>query len=148
MMPTALKNANTLNCQIRLADKTSISYFFFKVPDEEKKIPIVVKCSFKHKPALHHYRVKGESKRKDISVTQVRGSKDRELQVRTSHILDQQKEKAALPNSFDKGLLVSKQVSSGVSVVICRARRKHWVLQNAVEGTHRDLVQAVLTPNH
>lgn len=35
---------------------------------------------------------------------------------------------------------------SGVS--IRRAWRKHRVLQNAVEGTHRDLVQAVLTLNH
>lgn len=52
---------------------------------------------------------------------------------------------AALPHTCEQ---VNKSRQDGLSIMICRAQRKDWVLQNAVEGTHRDLVHAVLTRNH
>lgn len=70
--------------------------------------------------------------------------------MHTQVILQQTKKKAHLPNYCNnfKRISNNKQMGRVGYPALCRARRKHWVLQNAVEGTHRDLIQAVLTLNH
>lgn len=55
-----------------------------------------------------------------------------------------------LPDSLEtKDLLVKEaNYADGMSITIHGAQRKQWLLQFSVEGTHRDLVQVVLTVNH
>lgn len=100
-------------------------------------------CSLKQ--PLLHYRVMGDRKWREVSLKQVRSlihgqKKGHTFQQQTKTLLC-----LILVIVFFKE--INKWAGRAVRGDIS-ARRKHWVLQNAVEGTHRDLVQAVLTLNH
>lgn len=96
-------------------------------------VSILSNCSLKH--SLHHCKVIDESNWRDVSNA-----------CTYQKMLQQSKSHFALSCIL---FLMKKIIGQvGLSFMICRAQRTDQVLQNAVEGTHRDLVQVVLTMNH